>query len=178
MFQVNLVRHSCRINCLLKTILFWSFGVFLPQNNSSTQDNIVMLFPVEWLHLRRPYCLRTCVEICRGRSGRGRRRRRWRGPLDQFIMRIFEHKVGIRSNVFKYVLKLSFFLLLFWSKNKTSFVFPSISEARDLGVGYFAFSQDEEQRRKQRDTLDMLRDQVCSLINRKLKCYVLHGIFC
>uniref|UniRef100_A0A8C3A4Y5 Coiled-coil domain containing 174 n=1 Tax=Cyclopterus lumpus TaxID=8103 RepID=A0A8C3A4Y5_CYCLU len=32
-------------------------------------------------------------------------------------------------------------------------------EARDLGVGYFAFAQDEEQRRKQRDTLDMLRDQ-------------------
>ncbi|XP_024126934.1 coiled-coil domain-containing protein 174 isoform X2 [Oryzias melastigma] len=32
-------------------------------------------------------------------------------------------------------------------------------EARDLGVGYFAFSQDEEQRRKQRETLDMLRDQ-------------------
>ncbi|XP_071351545.1 coiled-coil domain-containing protein 174 [Trachinotus anak] len=32
-------------------------------------------------------------------------------------------------------------------------------EARELGVGYFSFSQDEEQRRKQRDTLDMLRDQ-------------------
>ncbi|XP_035858250.1 coiled-coil domain-containing protein 174 isoform X2 [Sander lucioperca] len=32
-------------------------------------------------------------------------------------------------------------------------------EARDLGVGYFAFAQDEEQRRKQRETLDMLRDQ-------------------
>ncbi|XP_051563498.1 coiled-coil domain-containing protein 174-like isoform X2 [Myxocyprinus asiaticus] len=32
-------------------------------------------------------------------------------------------------------------------------------EARDLGVGYFAFSHDEEQRRKQRETLDMLRDQ-------------------
>ncbi|KAK5872348.1 hypothetical protein PBY51_013061 [Eleginops maclovinus] len=32
-------------------------------------------------------------------------------------------------------------------------------EARDLGVGYFAFAQDVEQRRKQRDTLDMLRDQ-------------------
>lgn len=32
-------------------------------------------------------------------------------------------------------------------------------EARELGVGYFAFSQDQEQRRKQRDTLDMLRDQ-------------------
>uniref|UniRef100_A0A3Q0SZG4 Coiled-coil domain containing 174 n=1 Tax=Amphilophus citrinellus TaxID=61819 RepID=A0A3Q0SZG4_AMPCI len=32
-------------------------------------------------------------------------------------------------------------------------------EARELGVGYYAFSQDEEQRRKQRDTLDMLRDQ-------------------
>ncbi|XP_026202384.1 coiled-coil domain-containing protein 174 [Anabas testudineus] len=32
-------------------------------------------------------------------------------------------------------------------------------EARELGVGYFAFSQDKEQRRKQRETLDMLRDQ-------------------
>ncbi|XP_076616752.1 coiled-coil domain-containing protein 174 [Chaetodon auriga] len=32
-------------------------------------------------------------------------------------------------------------------------------EARDLGVGYFAFSKDGEQRRKQRETLDMLRDQ-------------------
>ncbi|XP_028262084.1 coiled-coil domain-containing protein 174 [Parambassis ranga] len=32
-------------------------------------------------------------------------------------------------------------------------------EARELGVGYFAFSNDEEQRRKQRETLDMLRDQ-------------------
>lgn len=32
-------------------------------------------------------------------------------------------------------------------------------EARELGVGYFAFAQDEEQRRKQRETLDMLRDQ-------------------
>nr|XP_046191136.1 LOW QUALITY PROTEIN: coiled-coil domain-containing protein 174 [Oncorhynchus gorbuscha] len=32
-------------------------------------------------------------------------------------------------------------------------------EARELGVGYFAFSQDQELRRKQRETLDMLRDQ-------------------
>ncbi|XP_016322544.1 coiled-coil domain-containing protein 174-like [Sinocyclocheilus anshuiensis] len=32
-------------------------------------------------------------------------------------------------------------------------------EARELGVGYFAFAQDEDQRRKQRETLDMLRDQ-------------------
>uniref|UniRef100_I3KS79 Coiled-coil domain containing 174 n=1 Tax=Oreochromis niloticus TaxID=8128 RepID=I3KS79_ORENI len=32
-------------------------------------------------------------------------------------------------------------------------------EARDLGVGYYAFSQDQEQRQKQRETLDMLRDQ-------------------
>ncbi|XP_041946257.1 coiled-coil domain-containing protein 174 isoform X1 [Alosa sapidissima] len=32
-------------------------------------------------------------------------------------------------------------------------------EARELGVGYFSFAQDEEQRRKQRETLDMLRDQ-------------------
>lgn len=33
-------------------------------------------------------------------------------------------------------------------------------EARELGVGYFSFSHDEEHRRKQRETLDMLRDQV------------------
>ncbi|XP_036387755.1 coiled-coil domain-containing protein 174 [Megalops cyprinoides] len=32
-------------------------------------------------------------------------------------------------------------------------------EARELGVGYFAFAQDGELRRKQRETLDMLRDQ-------------------
>ncbi|XP_034023479.1 coiled-coil domain-containing protein 174-like [Thalassophryne amazonica] len=32
-------------------------------------------------------------------------------------------------------------------------------EARELGVGYYAFSQNEEQRAKQRETLDMLRDQ-------------------
>lgn len=32
-------------------------------------------------------------------------------------------------------------------------------EARELGVGYFAFDHDEDQRRKQRETLDMLRDQ-------------------
>lgn len=37
-----------------------------------------------------------------------------------------------------------------------------VSEARELGVGYFAFAQDEDQRRKQRETLDMLRDQVRS----------------
>ncbi len=40
--------------------------------------------------------------------------------------------------------------------------FVSVSEARELGVGYFAFAQDEDQRRKQRETLDMLRDQVRS----------------
>ncbi|MCI4375041.1 hypothetical protein PGIGA_G00104570 [Pangasianodon gigas] len=32
-------------------------------------------------------------------------------------------------------------------------------EARELGVGYYAFSQEEDQRKKQRETLDMLRDQ-------------------
>ncbi|KAI1890890.1 hypothetical protein AGOR_G00158260 [Albula goreensis] len=32
-------------------------------------------------------------------------------------------------------------------------------EARELGVGYFTFSQDEALRKKQRETLDMLRDQ-------------------
>ncbi|KAK6474095.1 coiled-coil domain-containing protein 174-like [Huso huso] len=32
-------------------------------------------------------------------------------------------------------------------------------EARELGVGYFAFAQDEALRFKQRETLDMLRDQ-------------------
>uniref|UniRef100_UPI00398E7E32 coiled-coil domain-containing protein 174 n=1 Tax=Pristiophorus japonicus TaxID=55135 RepID=UPI00398E7E32 len=33
------------------------------------------------------------------------------------------------------------------------------SEARELGVGYFAFSRDESARKKQIETLDMLRDQ-------------------
>lgn len=32
-------------------------------------------------------------------------------------------------------------------------------EARELGVGYFAFAQDQQMRKKQRETLDMLRDQ-------------------
>uniref|UniRef100_H3A3B5 Coiled-coil domain containing 174 n=1 Tax=Latimeria chalumnae TaxID=7897 RepID=H3A3B5_LATCH len=32
-------------------------------------------------------------------------------------------------------------------------------EARELGVGYFAFAQDESTRKKQMETLDMLRDQ-------------------
>ncbi|XP_053576891.1 coiled-coil domain-containing protein 174 [Bombina bombina] len=32
-------------------------------------------------------------------------------------------------------------------------------EARQLGVGYFAFARDEDARRKQMETLDMLRDQ-------------------
>lgn len=40
-------------------------------------------------------------------------------------------------------------------------------EARDLGVGYYAFSQDEEQRRKQRDTLDMLRGQTTDQRNKR-----------
>ncbi|XP_055016840.1 coiled-coil domain-containing protein 174 isoform X2 [Boleophthalmus pectinirostris] len=40
-------------------------------------------------------------------------------------------------------------------------------EARDLGVGYFAFSHDEEERRKQRDTLDMLRDQTTDQRNKR-----------
>lgn len=40
-------------------------------------------------------------------------------------------------------------------------------EARELGVGYFAFSQDQEQRRQQRDTLDMLRDQTTEHRNKR-----------
>lgn len=44
--------------------------------------------------------------------------------------------------------------------SRKHFVCLFMSEARELGVGYFSFSQDEEQRRKQRETLDMLRDQV------------------
>ncbi|XP_041638984.1 coiled-coil domain-containing protein 174 [Cheilinus undulatus] len=40
-------------------------------------------------------------------------------------------------------------------------------EARELGVGYFAFAQDEEQRRKQRETLDMLRDQTTEQRNKR-----------
>lgn len=41
-----------------------------------------------------------------------------------------------------------------------------VSEARDLGVGYYAFSQDEDQRKRQRETLDMLRDQVSKTRSR------------
>lgn len=33
------------------------------------------------------------------------------------------------------------------------------NEARELGVGYFAFARDQENRRKQMETLEMLRDQ-------------------
>lgn len=40
-------------------------------------------------------------------------------------------------------------------------------EARELGVGYFAFAHDEEERRKQRDTLDMLRDQTTEQRNKR-----------
>ncbi|KAL0978358.1 hypothetical protein UPYG_G00169460 [Umbra pygmaea] len=42
-------------------------------------------------------------------------------------------------------------------------------EARELGVGYFAFSQDQEQRRKQRETLDMLRDQTTDQRSKREK---------
>lgn len=40
-------------------------------------------------------------------------------------------------------------------------------EARELGVGYFAFAQDEQHRRKQRETLDMLRDQTTEQRNKR-----------
>ncbi|XP_073708391.1 coiled-coil domain-containing protein 174 [Garra rufa] len=40
-------------------------------------------------------------------------------------------------------------------------------EARELGVGYFAFAHDEDQRRKQRETLDMLRDQTTDQRNKR-----------
>lgn len=67
-------------------------------------------------------------------------------------MRISEHKVTVKA--FTKHLCTRFEMLC---KNVFC-VFTS--EARELGVGYFAFSVDEEQRRKQRETLDMLRDQV------------------
>lgn len=35
-----------------------------------------------------------------------------------------------------------------------------LSEARQLGVGYFAFARDQALRRKQMETLEMLREQV------------------
>lgn len=53
-------------------------------------------------------------------------------------------------------------------KSQHSWFCLVLSEARDLGVGYFAFSQDQEQRKKQRETLDMLRDQVSLLFYRLL----------
>ncbi|CAB1353783.1 unnamed protein product [Coregonus sp. 'balchen'] len=40
-------------------------------------------------------------------------------------------------------------------------------EARELGVGYFAFSQDQEQRRKRKETLDMLRDQTTDQCSKR-----------
>uniref|UniRef100_A0A8B9KVZ6 Coiled-coil domain containing 174 n=1 Tax=Astyanax mexicanus TaxID=7994 RepID=A0A8B9KVZ6_ASTMX len=40
-------------------------------------------------------------------------------------------------------------------------------EARELGVGYFAFAHDEQQRKKQRETLDMLRDQTTEQRNKR-----------
>lgn len=72
-------------------------------------------------------------------------------------MKTSEDKVTPKhlSNVAGAPLKYSYSLLCL------GFLFVVFfSEARDLGVGYFAFSQDQEQRKKQRDTLDMLRDQV------------------
>lgn len=47
-----------------------------------------------------------------------------------------------------------------WSLKRMFAASLSLSEARELGVGYFSFAHDEEQRSKQRETLDMLRDQV------------------
>ncbi|CAJ1051048.1 coiled-coil domain-containing protein 174 isoform X2 [Xyrichtys novacula] len=40
-------------------------------------------------------------------------------------------------------------------------------EARELGVGYFSFARDVEQRRKQRETLEMLRDQTTEQRNKR-----------
>lgn len=119
MFWVNPVRCSGRINHFLRLSCFEVYFLFLL---ASLTD--VVMFPVEWLHLRRRYCLRTCVEICRGRSGRGRRRRRWRGPLDQFIMRIFEHKVGIRSKWFQIWCFEAWFLIYVHKQNLLFFVPP------------------------------------------------------
>ncbi|KAM4893693.1 coiled-coil domain-containing protein 174 isoform 1-T1 [Sylvia borin] len=41
------------------------------------------------------------------------------------------------------------------------------NEARQLGVGYFAFSRDQELRHKQRATLDMLREQTLDQRNKR-----------
>ncbi|NWV33311.1 CC174 protein, partial [Grantiella picta] len=41
------------------------------------------------------------------------------------------------------------------------------NEARQLGVGYFAFSRDQELRHKQRATLDMLREQTVDQRNKR-----------
>ncbi|CAM9979018.1 coiled-coil domain-containing protein 174 [Lampetra planeri] len=42
-------------------------------------------------------------------------------------------------------------------------------EVRDLGVGYFAFSKDELKRKRQMDTLDMLRDQTLDQRSKREK---------
>lgn len=74
-------------------------------------------------------------------------------------MRISEDKVVIKTLLHAFEIKY-FGLQVLCGKKTKYFVCLFIPEARELGVGYFAFSQDEEQRRKQRETLDMLRDQV------------------
>lgn len=46
----------------------------------------------------RPYCLRTCVESFRGKNGKKRKRRQWRGLLDRSTMRTSEDKVSVLSS--------------------------------------------------------------------------------
>lgn len=70
------------------------------------------------------------------------------------------HYEDIRGQgYYAFLYTFGFSVVCYKNENK-HFICLFISEARELGVGYYAFAQDEEQRRKQRETLDMLRDQV------------------
>ena len=123
---------------------------------------LIWLYCVEKSQLTRRYSQRTCGGSFRGRSGRWRKRRLWRGLLDRSTTRISGDKVTVKA--FLKVSGKHFCADMKLGKScavkSMLFVCLFISEARELGVGYFSFSQDEEHRRKQRETLDMLRDQV------------------
>lgn len=125
---------------------------------SGAHDSIVEKSPAT-----RPYCPRTCGESSRGKSGRERKRRPWEGQLGRSTTRTSEDKVSALS-LSRWKWRTGHPLLI---SEPASF---SPAEARELGVGYFSFSHDEEQRRKQRETLDMLRDQVSTWSSKSPTC--------
>lgn len=129
----------------------------------------IWLFHKGTSQLTRPYSRKTCVESFKGRSGKGRKRRRWKSLLDRSTTRISGDKVTVKALLKRFCTHMKWNVAVLCCKMR--FVCWFISEARELGVGYFAFSQDGEQRRKQRETLDMLRDQVsCWSLDRAQTC--------